>query len=74
MSRISLRYSEGEKYHPDKYFWPVFSIKNYVQRADGWFDRKPNVRRRKRLQIPKVVYSEPTVSDPEPKSDTITIR
>jgi len=39
-----------KKYSPDDYIWPVFSIRNYIQRADGWFvyskkDRKKKFRK-----------------------------
>lgn len=36
-----------EIYHPDKYFWPVFSIKNYKQDQDGWFNEVKRKRRQK---------------------------
>lgn len=34
-----------EAYEPNKYYWPVFSIKNYVQDKDGWFHYRKKYRK-----------------------------
>jgi hypothetical protein len=59
--------NSDEKYHPDKYFWPVFSIKNYKQNfhkselGGWWFDYVKYKKRRKTKQfftdIPEVQES-----------------
>ena len=56
--------NSGEKYHPDKYYWPVFSLKNYKQNftftegdVDGdklkgwWFIYTKSRRRIKKREI-----------------------
>ena len=36
-----------KKYSPNDYIWPVFSIRNYIQRADGWFVYSKKEKRKK---------------------------
>ena len=38
--------SNSKKYSPNHYIWPVFSIKNYIQRADGWFVYSKKIKRK----------------------------
>ncbi len=43
----------NKKYSPNDYIWPVFSIRQHIQRADGWFvyvgDKRQRNRNRNRL-------------------------
>ena len=41
----------NKKYSPNDYIWPVFSIRNHIQRADGWFVYVVNKKQRNRNRL-----------------------
>ena len=41
----------NKKYSPNNYIWPVFSIKNYIQDIDGWFNYIKNKNRRNKIKF-----------------------